>query len=102
MTGFGFQLKDNRRKEQMLKLLTTKLLGGMSGMQDALINEKTDGSKEANCSPSSPAEGDRNRWSIWSGTELKLISAPVLLKNTTILRSGIWFFCREHRGEVII
>lgn len=53
------------------RLLTAKLLDGMSGMHDSLINEKTGGSKEANSAGSNPAEGDRNRWSVFSkkGTE---------------------------------
>lgn len=37
----------------------------MSGMHDALRNEKTDGSKETNSVAFNPAEGDRNSRSVF-------------------------------------
>lgn len=54
---FSFQQKDDGKKE---KLFTAKFLDGMSGMHDSLINEKTDGSNEANSAASNPAEEDRH------------------------------------------
>lgn len=43
---------------QQVSVLTAKLIEGMSGMEDSLIREKTDGLKEANSAESRPAEGD--------------------------------------------
>lgn len=54
---FSFQVQDDGKKEL---LFTAKLLGGISGMHDLLINEKTDGSKEANSAASNPSEEDKH------------------------------------------